>query len=69
MFSVVSPCNFRKLDGQIKRVREVENYGWYVSKDVYFNGYPKVRTLRGVPVSPDFFAEMLKKMEPLVLPE
>ena len=69
MFSVVSPSNFRKLDEQIKRVREVENYGWYVSKDVYFNGYPKVRTLRGVPVSPDFFDEMLKKMEPLVLPE
>ncbi len=67
--SVVTPASFRKLNQQVKRVKELESYGWYVSSDVYFNAYPRVRTLRGVEVTPDFFENMLKTMTKLVISE
>ena len=69
LLSVVSPNSFRTLNQQIKRVKQLESYGWYVSSDVYFSNYPRVRTLRGVEVAPDFCNEMLKKMQHLDIPQ
>lgn len=65
--SVVTPSYVRRLDNYLKKAREVRHYAWYISRDSYFQDFPKVRSLRGKRVTREVFMEKTSASQPLSL--
>lgn len=65
--SVVNPKFSTIIDRQIRGVRQIQNYGWYSSRDTYFDSFPQVRSLRGRSVTVDLFEEKLGEMQQVFL--
>jgi hypothetical protein len=65
--SVVNPKFSTIIDRQIRGVRQIQNYGWYSSRDAYFDSFPQVRSLRGRSVTVDLFEEKLGEMQQVFL--
>ena len=60
----VQPAHAKRLDGELKNINEVEFHKWFISKDVFFNNFKTVRTLRGRVVSEEIFNEKTRTMQP-----
>ncbi len=54
-----------KLEYAISHSAQITEHRWYSSSDPFFMNMRKVRTLRGVKVSDERLAELLKTMKPL----
>ncbi len=65
--SVVNPKFANVLDRQVRKVKEVKNFGWYSSMDSFFDTFPEVRSLRARYVSQDKFEEKLGEMSQVFL--
>lgn len=65
--TVVAPAYARKLEAQIRKTREVRTHQWYTSRDEYFSGFPKVRSLRGRKVSEETMLRITSACQPLSL--
>lgn len=51
VLTIVNPAYFRRLDQQLRQLRNVKTFGWYQTSDSYFRDFPHVRSLRGRRVS------------------
>lgn len=65
--SVVAPSYARALEARIRKAREVIRHSWYTSRDTYFNGFPKVRSLRGRKVSKETLLKVTSTCQPIDL--
>ena len=65
--SVVMPSYARKLEAEIQKSREVIHHRWYTSRDGYFKGFPKVRSLRGRKMSREELSRTLSACQPFDL--
>lgn len=61
--SSVNPSAVEKLISTLERVGELVHYTWYHSQDEFFQTLPRVRSLRGKPVSKEVYTTMIAKMK------
>lgn len=65
--SRVNPSFARRIENQLKTVREVVSYQWYTTMENYFEDYPQVRSLRGRRISKADFGKLLNVLTPFQL--
>lgn len=65
--SRVNPSFARRIENQLKTVREVVSYQWYTTMENYFEDYPQVRSLRGRCISKADFGKLLNVLTPFQL--
>ena len=68
MLSVVSLRSVRRIDQQVKSVKAIADYCWYITNDNYFMDFPKVRSLRARRVPREVYDEKTAAMQPLFSP-
>lgn len=65
--SRVNPSFARRIENQLKTVREVVSHHWYTTMENYFEDYPQVRSLRGRRISKTDFGKLLNVLTPFQL--
>ena len=65
--SRVNPSFARRIENQLKTVREVVSHQWYTTMENYFEDYPQVRSLRGRRISKADFGKLLNVLTPFQL--
>ena len=65
--SRVNPSFARRIENQLKAVREVVSHQWYTTMENYFEDYPQVRSLRGRRISKADFGKLLNVLTPFQL--
>ena len=65
--SRVNPSFARRIENQLKTVREVVSHQWYTTMENYFEDYPQVRSLRGRRISKTDFGKLLNVLTPFQL--
>lgn len=65
--SRVNPSFARRIENQLKTVREVVFHQWYTTMENYFEDYPQVRSLRGRRISKADFGKLLNVLTPFQL--
>lgn len=65
--SSVSPKYVRALNERLRHATSIRHAAWYTTSDPWFANMPKVRSLRGTPVSNDTFAAKTASMKPVTL--
>ena len=65
--SRVNPSFARRIENQLKTVREVVSHQWYTTMENYFEDYPQVRSLRGRRISKVDFGKLLNVLTPFQL--
>ena len=65
--SRVNPSFARRIENQLKTVREVVSHHWYTTMENYFEDYPQVRSLRGRRISKADFGKLLNVLTPFQL--
>lgn len=65
--SRVNPSFARRIENQLKTVREVVSHHWYTTMENYFEDYPQVRSLRGRRISKVDFGKLLNVLTPFQL--
>ena len=65
--SRVNPNFARRIENQLKAVREVVSHQWYTTMENYFEDYPQVRSLRGRRISKADFGKLLNVLTPFQL--
>ena len=65
--SRVNPSFARRIENQLKTVREVVSHHWYTTMENYFEDYPQVRSLRGRRISKVDFGKLLNVLTPFRL--
>ena len=65
-FSSVNPNAVRKITLMLSRLSEINAYRWYQTQDEFFRNMPRVRTLRGRPVTKKVYEEMINQMAPIL---
>lgn len=61
--SRVNPSFARRIESQLKDLREVSSHHWYTTQESYFEDYPQVRSLRGRRISKADFSSLLHVLE------
>lgn len=64
-FSSVNPKYARTLKEQLPRATSIKHASWYTTSDTWFDDKPRVRSLRGIRVSGDVFADKTARMSPI----
>lgn len=65
--SRVSPSFARRIESQLRLVRELSSYQWYTTQESYFDEYPQVRSLRGRRISKQDFERLKNVLNPFEL--
>lgn len=65
--SRVNPSFARRIENQLKTLREVVSRQWYTTMENYFEDYPQVRSLRGRRISKTDFGKLLNVLTPFQL--
>lgn len=65
--SRVSPGFARRIESQLKLVRELRSFQWYTTQEPYFDDYPQVRSLRGRRISKQDFERLKNVLNPFEL--
>ncbi len=61
--SAVNPRFARKLNLDLRHVRDIARYGWYITTDRWFEDMPQVRSLRGRRVTAEVYQEKIQSMK------
>ena len=63
--SRVSPSSVRRLETQMRSVREVKAHRWFTTREPYFVDFPQVRSLRGRRISKADYDRMTNVLQPI----
>jgi len=64
--SRVNPSYFKRIDSQLRRVTEVQCYGWFTTCDDTYETFSQVRSLRGRRVSRQDYDNIVGSLLPFV---
>ncbi len=60
--SRVNPSFAKKIDKELRHLKEVKQYCWYTTQEEYFDTFPQCRSLRGKRISKSDFERMVNIM-------